>query len=481
MTEGQLEGELEPQTLAVAPDGRGFWTVRLRNGTAAAAVCRATVGGDAAAWTWLSPDHVRLEPGEDGELRVSIRLPPPPSPAAGRVQVPVEVRGGPAGSLSLAATLEVLPVVDLGLSVTPGGQVTVRNRGNLPTRAALSVEGPAQLDSSWVELEAGGSTTVRLSARGRPGDAYTVRAEPEAGPAATVGGVVPGPAGRGGRTGRRAAWKVVAPVLAMVALVAGVLVTGGGGTGTDGEDDVGIGEQQRASADCPVAGHLAPDPAGLPRRNVPLPDDYSFLEVRPGGCEPVRFNPCEPVHYVVNSALAPPGAVADLEEAFEQLSRATGIEFVNDGPTDEPASLVRRPFQPERYGNRWAPILVAWDHGEAHRLRPTNPGGGRPYNGGGVYVSGILILNVDAVTDERRRTPLDSGFGPGASWGRVLIHELGHLAGLGHVRASKDIMFDDLGVQTGRAEYHRGDLDGLRLLGREAGCLTPPAVPPVPR
>lgn len=479
VTVGQLEGELGPHTLSVAPDGRGFWTVRLRNGASTSAVCRATVGGQAAAWTWVSPEEVRLAPGDEGEVRVSIRLPGPPGPAAGRVAVPVEVRAGAAGSLSLAATLEILPVVDLGLSLTPGGQLTVRNRGNLRVRAELSVRGPAQLDSTWVELEAGGSTTVRASLLGRPGDTYTVRAEPDAGPPTTVEGVVPGTAGRAGR--RRAGWKVVAPILAATTLVGGVLSTRGGDTNTAAGDDDRLGGQQPASADCPVAGHLAPDPAGLPRRNVPLPDGYSFLEVRQGGCEPVRFNPCEPVHYVVNSALAPAGAVADLEDAFEQLSQATGIEFVNDGPTDEPATLSRRPFQPERYGNRWAPILVVWDHGDVHRLGPSNPGGGRPINGGGVYVSGTLILNADAVSDERRRTPLESGFGPGASWGRVFIHELGHLAGLGHVRASREIMFDDLGLQTGRAEYHRGDLDGLRLLGREAGCLTPPAVPAVRR
>jgi hypothetical protein len=255
------------------------------------------------------------------------------------------------------------------------------------------------------------------------------------------------------------------------------VVARGGGSGPAGDDDAGLGAQQAASADCPVAGHLAPDPAGLPRRNVPYPDGYSFLEVRPGGCFPVRFNPCQPVHYVVNSTLAPPGALADLDAAFEQLSRATGIEFVNDGPTDEPASLSRRAFQPERYGNRWAPVLVVWASGEPLRLARTNPGGGRAVNGGGVYISGILILNVDAVTDERRGTPLEGGFGPGATWGRVMIHELGHLMGLGHVRTSQEIMFDDLGLQTGRAEYHRGDLEGLRFLGREAGCVETPPVP----
>ncbi|HEX6597267.1 MAG TPA: matrixin family metalloprotease, partial [Acidimicrobiales bacterium] len=342
----------------------------------------------------------------------------------------------------------------------------------------VAADGQAELDASWVEVGPGDAATVRVDLRGRPGEPFAIRAQPDAGPVAVVEGVVPAGAGR---SGRRRPLRMVLPIVAVVALVAGLLATRGDGSGTDSEDDLGLGAQQPASANCPVAGHLAPDPAGLPRRNVPFPDGYSFLETQPGGCQPVRFNPCEPVHYVVNSALAPPGALADLTAAFAQLSEATGIEFVDDGPTDEPASLSRRPFQPERYGNRWAPVLVVWANGGPLRLDESNPGGGRAINGGGVYISGILILNVDAVTDERRRTPLESGFGAGATWGRVMIHELGHLVGLGHVRTSQEIMFDELGLQTGRAEYHRGDREGLRLLGRDAGCLTTPRAPGAPR
>ena len=69
----------------------------------------------------------------------------------------------------------------------------------------------------------------------------------------------------------------------------------------------------------------------------------------------MRFNPCEPIHYVVNAALAPPGAVDDLQEAIRRLEAATGLTFVNDGPTDERAEVSRPRAQPERYGPRWAP------------------------------------------------------------------------------------------------------------------------------
>ncbi|MGH9276714.1 MAG: matrixin family metalloprotease, partial [Acidimicrobiales bacterium] len=61
-----------------------------------------------------------------------------------------------------------------------------------------------------------------------------------------------------------------------------------------------------------------------------------------------------------------------------------------------------------------------------------------------------------------------------------MIHELGHLIGLGHVLSPAEIMFTQLGVQRGQAEYHGGDLDGLKILGAQSGCLAPPPAPTRP-
>jgi hypothetical protein len=62
-----------------------------------------------------------------------------------------------------------------------------------------------------------------------------------------------------------------------------------------------------------------------------------------------------------------------------------------------------------------------------------------------------------------------------------MIHELGHMVGLGHVASPSQVMYDDLTPQKGRAEYQNGDLEGLRLLGKEAGCVETPPVPGAPR
>src|SRR5687767_5727274 len=61
---------------------------------------------------------------------------------------------------------------------------------------------------------------------------------------------------------------------------------------------------------------------------------FRFARVDAKTGEPVRFNPCAPLHYVVNPTSAPEGAIEDIHEAFEMTGAATGIRFVYDGLTD---------------------------------------------------------------------------------------------------------------------------------------------------
>lgn len=467
-----IEVGVEPQTLALAPGERGSFTVTLRNTGAAAAREHVTVSGEVADWAWVNPVEAEIGPGEAATVRVSMRVPPPPNPPAGPVAFSIHTQ--PGGGVAVAA-VDVLPLVDVSASLGRseghkwGYPLTVRNKGNVPAVVALaSDDDGVSVDPESVAIDPGELATASVHVRGgKAGAQFHVNVRPDGGAGSTVAGVVENVAGGGG-VRRLLKWPVLVPIV-VVALVGAVLATRGGDDTTPAADsDIG-GANATVPDDpsCPARNHLAADPAGLPRRNVPVPSRYSFLEVRTGGCLPVRFNPCEPVHYVVNAAMAPATGLADLQAAFAQLSAATGLTFVNDGATDEPASDRRPIYQPQRYPGRWAPLLVSWDHGAPFRMDDTNPGGGRATNVGGVFVSGFLILNVDA----RGVSP---GFGEGATWGRAMLHELGHLVGLGHVRASTDVMFTDLGLQRGRAEYHTGDLEGLKLVGTEAGCLTTP-------
>jgi hypothetical protein len=195
---------------------------------------------------------------------------------------------------------------------------------------------------------------------------------------------------------------------------------------------------------------------------------YQFLDRTDRG-SPTRWNPCEPIRYVVNTSLAPEGSLGDVHEAVRRISDATGIAFVFEGLTDEEATPYREIYQPDRYGDRWAPVLIDWvdpddsdipftrdDDMAAAVAVPVIP----PTRLEDIYVSGWIALNAD--------DPNPPGFDLPGQQGPVILHELGHLMGLGHVRPFGEIMHPAGG---GMVDLGPGDEEGLRQLGASQGCL----------
>lgn len=271
--------------------------------------------------------------------------------------------------------------------------------------------------------------------------------------------------------------------------MAGTLMACSGGSSTV-DDAITDPPVEAGVPDCPAAGHRDTFASGLTPERIPnLPSGYSFTFVKEDNCTPVRFDPCQPIHYVMNDAQAPPSGVADVEEGFRRLAQATGMTFVNDGITDEVSR--RGPYVDDRYPGRWAPVLVAWSRQSGERANVEVVGSGFPYRVDDVLVSGTLTLNSDAVSDRARNTPVPGGFAPaqgfgaigaeGVTWGRVILHELAHVVGLGHTRDRDQLMYPDTAQQTSHTtDLRTGDREGLRLLGRAAGCLpsTPTPGPP---
>jgi len=199
---------------------------------------------------------------------------------------------------------------------------------------------------------------------------------------------------------------------------------------------------------------------------------YSFSMMQTGTDEPVTFDPCRPIHYVTRTAAAGPGGARLVDEAVAQISAATGLKFVSDGLTHEAPSEQRPAFQPERYGQRWAPVLIAWsDESESPGLtgRVAGLGGGRPWrdtHGRLTYVTGTVWLDTPA---------LMSGPSTGSSNGArgVIMHELGHVLGAAHVADPAQLMFG--GERTARpgspsgplftGQLGPGDRAGLAQLG----------------
>jgi hypothetical protein len=201
------------------------------------------------------------------------------------------------------------------------------------------------------------------------------------------------------------------------------------------------------------------------------PDDYAFLQVDRSSGDPIRYDPCSPIRYVVNRSAAPEGAVADLERSIALFEEAMDADFAFEGFTDEAATPDRRIYQPDRYPrDEWAPILFSWVPPE-RLLQPNEQAVGaagsayvRNDRGNLVYVTGTVTFNSEA-----RLLP---GFELGDSWGDVTLHELGHIVGLAHVNDSTQVMYPD--VTGGEARLGAGDLAGLERLGRAGGCVEVP-------
>ena len=222
-------------------------------------------------------------------------------------------------------------------------------------------------------------------------------------------------------------------------------------------------------------------------------EDYAFLHRSLRTDLPARYNPCEPIRYVVNLDRSPPDFAPALDQALAEVTAATGIAFQNEGTTTEKAKLVlqaeetffnfapdtkgfreqylaalgRPSYQPDRYGkDRWAPVLISWasfkEFGQPFSFLGIGASDPRDVGTNPVYVSGTVVLNSDAPDRDLKPT---------------IMHELGHLVGLGHVNTRSELMSPTEEATT----WGPGDLEGLRRVGRSGGCIqTPPPGPDPP-
>jgi len=190
--------------------------------------------------------------------------------------------------------------------------------------------------------------------------------------------------------------------------------------------------------------------------------------------QPLRFDPCRPVFWTLNSDNEPAGTRDLLNDAFETMSMYTGLSFQFVGETTE-GWAPQRDIRNDGYDGvgEWKPVGVWWmtepqivaartlmypeenNEGIAGFAGPVGMGYG-PTDTRFVSVSGQIVMNATY-----SRQALASGLVRDLTW--VLWHEIGHLVGLDHSEEGIQLM-NAMGT-AGEFELSPGDIQGLALAG----------------
>lgn len=187
---------------------------------------------------------------------------------------------------------------------------------------------------------------------------------------------------------------------------------------------------------------------------------YTFLQERNG--RPVTFEPGKPIRYAIRQRFAPPNGVDLVNEALARITAAAGFRFEYAGVADDTA-----PQQETLLARLNQPVWIGWAaKGESDLLPERAVGiGCQTYaldgSGNSWVASGAVMISHDHGLAPR--------FGRGPNAGNALLHEVGHLLGLGHTEDQKQIMFPSLSIFTPDG-YGEGDLAGLRALAGSSGA-----------
>lgn len=267
--------------------------------------------------------------------------------------------------------------------------------------------------------------------------------------------VDPAPSRSAERGHRRAA----AAVAVLVLLVGGLFVSS---VLRDGMGGDGFPDRPADAADAPLG---TPGPGrGTGEGDS---DAFAFTATQEGGSAPVTYDPCVPIHLVVDPRTMVEDGMKLLDEALERVREATGLVFVVDGLVEGSETAPEADEDKDEEDLRapdggWVPVAVTWSDPGAS---PTLDDGVAGYAGSASverdghrwFVTGSVVLDgpqLEQILDRR---------GGWKSARAVVMHEVGHLVGLDHVDAPGQLMQPE--GEDGLDDWGAGDLTGLAAVG----------------
>lgn len=183
--------------------------------------------------------------------------------------------------------------------------------------------------------------------------------------------------------------------------------------------------------------------------------------------KPVRWNPCQTIHWKFRSTGAPTGALRMVQSAVARVAYLTGTRWHYDGLTTAVPSSKWLPTSTTTI----RPVLIGWtDYRYSDLLK------GQAASVLGVTrtayfrstVNGVSVAATKAgviALDRTNKLPLTGA----VSWRSTMLHELAHLMGLDHVGTRSQMMYPVL--QRTLTDLQWGDRTGLAKVGRSAGCI----------
>lgn len=189
---------------------------------------------------------------------------------------------------------------------------------------------------------------------------------------------------------------------------------------------------------------------------------YSFLSTQPGTKEPVTYPPCRTVQVRINPAGEVAGGSQLVLDAMAHVSELSGLELEYVGPSTQ---------RPDEWSaamdsgamEAYPPALVSWsDEDETPTLADevVGVGGSISVRGAGYarprYMTGSVTLDGPHLEEVLERPDGE------AQVRAVILHELGHLVGLGHVTDPGELMSE---TNFGLHDFGPGDREGLARLG----------------